>query len=141
MSLSCEHAGDAADVGDEQPCFGAGDGFLPVFRHAATASEPGEGALDHPSARDQFEANGSIRTLDNLNGSAPDLLDCPAQFWPSVAAVGEGETPNATRPRERVERAAAGKFWRWTPALRALHPDPECRPRERQPQPTIQPCR
>ena len=78
MSLSCEHAGDASDVGDEQPCFGAGDGFLPVLGHATTASEPSEGALDHPPSGDDLKADRGVGALDDLNGPAADLLDRPA---------------------------------------------------------------
>ena len=104
--------------------------FSSVLGHATTASEPSEGALDHPPSGDELKANRGVGALDDLNGPAADLLDRPAQLGPAIAAIGEGETPNATRPRERVERAEGGKFWRWTPALRALHPDPECRPDE-----------
>ena len=45
VSLSCEHAGDASDVGDEQPCFGAGDGFLPILGHAQVYSSEGSGRI------------------------------------------------------------------------------------------------
>ena len=78
MSWPCQQADDAADVGDEQPCFGAGDGFLPVLGHAATASEPGEGALDHPPSGDDLKADRGVGALDDLNGPAADLLDRPA---------------------------------------------------------------
>ena len=101
MSLSCEHAGDASDVGDEQPCFGAGDGFLPILGHATTASEPSEepapdlirGALDHPPSGDDLKANRGVGALDDLNGPAADLLDRPAQLGSAIAAIGEEFDP------------------------------------------------
>ena len=63
-------------------------GFLPILGHAATASEPSEGALDHPSARDDLKANRGVGALDDLNGPAADLLDRPAQLGPAIAAIG-----------------------------------------------------
>ena len=92
MSWPCQQADDAADVGDEQPCFGAGDGFLPVLRHPTAASEPCECALDHPSSGNDFKALRGVGTLDDLQGPAPEFLQCPAQLWPSVAAIGEDMT-------------------------------------------------
>lgn len=76
-------------MGDEQSCFGAGDGFLLVLGHAATASEPSEGALDHPPSGDELKANRVVGALDDLNGPAADLLDRPAQLGPAIAAIGE----------------------------------------------------
>lgn len=42
--------GEHADVGNEDPGNGAGDGHLEVLCQSATAAEPGEGALDDPAA-------------------------------------------------------------------------------------------
>ena len=74
MSLACEHAGDAPDVGNEEPCFGTCDGFFPVFCHSAAPSKPCEGSLDYPPAWDDLKAFRGVGALDDLQCPAPDLF-------------------------------------------------------------------
>ena len=45
--------------------------FFPVLGHAATPSEPREGAFDHPAPRDDFEALHGIGAFDDLQRPAP----------------------------------------------------------------------
>ena len=63
--------------------------FSSVPGHATTASEPGEGALDHPPSGDDFKADRGVGALDDLNGPATDLPGRPAQLGPAIAAIGE----------------------------------------------------
>lgn len=66
ISGSCEDSGEAADVGDEQPCLGTLDGFPPIPRQTAAATEPCEGPLDDPSAGQHLEAPGVVGALHDL---------------------------------------------------------------------------
>jgi hypothetical protein len=90
----------AANVGDEEPGFGAGDGFLPILGHSTAASKPCEGALYDPSAArqwfafkpregagDDFEASGRVGTLDDLDCPFADFVQGISQLWPAVAAI------------------------------------------------------
>ena len=59
-------------MGDQHPGLGAFDGFLPVLCQTTAATEPCEGVLDNPSARQQLEALGGIGTFDDLQRPAPE---------------------------------------------------------------------
>ena len=37
-------------MGEEEPCLGAFDGFLPILGEPSAAPEPSEGTLDDPAA-------------------------------------------------------------------------------------------
>ncbi len=56
---------------------------------SAAATEPGEGALDHPAAGENLEALDGVGTLDDLHGPTPDLLQRALQLRHGIAAVGE----------------------------------------------------
>ena len=66
--------------------------FSSVLRHATAASEPCEGARDHPSSGSDFKSGRGVGALDDLDGPAPDLLRGPPQLWPAIAAIGEAMT-------------------------------------------------
>ena len=76
-------------MGDVDPCFSGGDGFLPVLCQTAAAPEPGEGAFDHPSAREDLEALRRVGALDDLQRPVADPVEGAAQFRPGIAAVRE----------------------------------------------------
>jgi hypothetical protein len=82
-SISCEAPGEHADVGDEDPCDGAGDGGLEVLGEAAAAAKPCEGPFNDPPARQHFEALGGIGSLDDLDRPAAELAE-PANTGASI---------------------------------------------------------
>ena len=51
VSSPCEASDEHADMGDVDPCDGAGDGRLEVLGEAPASAEPGEGAFDDPATR------------------------------------------------------------------------------------------
>ena len=65
---------DASDVCYENPSFSAGDGFLPIFRQAATSVQPGEGTLDDPASRQDLKARCGVRAFNDLNGPSSEGL-------------------------------------------------------------------
>ena len=66
-AISCEASGDETDVRDEDPCLGAGDGFLPILCQSSTSVEPSESAFDDPAAGDDLEPRGAVGALDDLH--------------------------------------------------------------------------
>ena len=60
-------------MGDEDPGFGGSDGALEVLGQPSAASEPCEGPLDHPSARQNLEAFGLVGSFDDLQRELSDL--------------------------------------------------------------------
>ena len=89
ISCSCEAPVDASDMGEEDPCFGAFDGFLPIPGEPSAAPEPGEGTLKDPAAWKNLEAFCRIGTFEDLDPPAPDADQGGAQFGPLIAAIGE----------------------------------------------------
>ena len=57
---------------DEEPGLGRCDQGLEVFGQASIAIEPGEGAFDDPSARQNVEALGIAWAFDDLEGPSTD---------------------------------------------------------------------
>ena len=84
-------------MGDENPCRGGGDGFLPILGQSA-AVEPDESALDHPSPWQNLEALGGIGALDNFQRPLADVLQSALKFR---AAVG-GVCNDVTQPGEAM---------------------------------------
>ena len=68
ISIPCQIAGNAPDVGDHEPCEGAFDRFLEILGEAAAPSQPCESAFNHPTARQLFETFGLVGSLYNLDG-------------------------------------------------------------------------
>ena len=84
--------------------------FFPVLGRAATPSEPGESAFDHPAARDDFEALGGVGAFDDLHRPAPDLLQSSFQLGSGIAAICEYMTQQRVVGRyglQQVRRAVA----------------------------------
>ena len=62
-----EAAGDEADASDHEPGFGTCGGGLEVLGETAAASEPGEGALDHPALGFGLEGAEALGSGDDLD--------------------------------------------------------------------------
>ncbi len=62
---------------------------FPILGHAATPSEPREGAFNHPATRNDFEALRGIGAFDDLQRPAPDLLQRPLQLGSGITAIGK----------------------------------------------------
>jgi len=89
QSSSCEAAGEQAQVGEEEPSGGTGDGCLEVFGEATAAAEASKGALDDPSPGQKLEAFDAWRALDDLDGPGAAIGDGVAQLFAAIDAVGE----------------------------------------------------
>lgn len=59
---------------DEDPGRCGFDGSLEVLGQPSASAQPREGPLNDPSARQDFEAFGAVRPLDDLNRELADLL-------------------------------------------------------------------
>ena len=89
ISGFCDEAGDPADVGDQQPCLSALDGFFPIPCQAPTAAKPSKCALHDPSARQHLEPLGGIGSLDDLQRPAPEADKGVTQFRSLAAQPGK----------------------------------------------------
>ena len=85
------------------PGCGAFEGDLEVLGQPAAAVQPGEGALDHPSARRELETLGFVRSFDDLKRPCPQRGHGVAQLFAAVAPIGKHV------PQPRVERAERGQ--------------------------------
>jgi Transposase domain (DUF772) len=93
----CEAADKKIDVGDQEPSFGAGDSAFEVFGETTVASEPGEGALDHPAFGLGFESAGLLRM--------PDDFDSPAaKFGDRVRPLATATRPPDATPWRQKKR-------------------------------------
>ena len=81
---------------DEEPSLCRGDGFLPILGEPAASSEPCEGALDDPSAGDQFEPLRGVGTLDDFQCPLADLAGAPRSFPPRSRPQRPRKTLKAT---------------------------------------------
>src|ERR687891_100539 len=97
--MPCDEAGEAADVGDECPGGRAFDRALEILGEAPAASEPGEGALDHPAPRQDDEALGGLGAFDDFQGPSAQRSQgkrwrialtrstAPSRSWMSAACT------------------------------------------------------
>src|SRR6185437_1238812 len=102
-SGSCEAAREEPDAGEEEPRSGAGDGPLEVLGKAAAAAEPGEGALDHPSLRQELKAFDAGWALDDLDGPGTAVSDGIAQLWTAIDAIRENVSKSRKLAAKRVQ--------------------------------------
>ena len=79
-----------------------GEPFV-VADGAAELGDPGEGALDHPAARQYLEGVQVIGAADDLDGE-PQRGGCPADQLPGVAAVGPDQADAAAGPVQVPEQ-------------------------------------
>ena len=89
FSGSCETAREELDAGEEDPGLGGLDGRLEVLGQPPVSIEPGERALDDPSAGQELEALHARGTVDDLQRPAADPLQCALELGPGIGAVGE----------------------------------------------------
>ena len=89
FSGSCEAAREELDAGEEDPGLGGLDGRLEVLGQPPVSIEPGERALDDPSAGQELEALHARGTVDDLQRPAADPLQCALELGPGIGAVGE----------------------------------------------------
>src|SRR5215216_6054928 len=104
LSSSCEAAGEETHARDGDPGFGAGNGGFEVLGEAAVAAEPGEGALDQPSPRQELEAFDAVRTLDDLDRPRPAFGERADELLPAIDAVGEDVAQLGERAGEALEQ-------------------------------------
>jgi len=76
-------------VGDIDPNFAGGDGFLPVSCQASATPELCEGAFDDPPSGENFEVFGGIGALDDFERPLSDPVQCAAQFRSGIGGIGE----------------------------------------------------
>ena len=88
--------GEKLDGSNEKPCGGRGNSLLEVLGETAVAVQPGQGALDHPLARQEFEALGHAGSLDDLNDQFADAAQRLPRLVSGIAAIGE----EMAQPRE-----------------------------------------
>ena len=85
MGVSAEQI---AAHGDEDHGLGDVDALLVVAHETAPAGHPAEGALDHPSARQNLEALLVVGPADDLDDEV-EIGGLVHEFQPVVGAVGE----------------------------------------------------
>ena len=64
--------GQEASESDMDHGFGTVDAFFVVTHETPPSRHPSECSLDDPSTRDDFEAHGSVGSLDDLDGEIPE---------------------------------------------------------------------
>src|SRR5487761_372696 len=89
LSVTGDFSCEQADVGEEEPCGGAGNGGLEILREASTSAEPGKGSFDDPASRQEFEPAGGVGALDDLYGPFADFGEASFEFGTGIAAVSE----------------------------------------------------
>lgn len=91
-------------MGYEGPCCRACDGCLPVLGQSSTSTQPGKGAFNHPSARQNLEAFGVVTAFDDLDGPASFTSQCLLQLVPGIAAIGKDVTQEGIETADRLQR-------------------------------------
>ena len=99
FSSPCEPSREHADVRDEDPGLGGFDGSLKVLSQPSASAQPCECSLYDPTARQDLEAFGAVRSLDDFHRELADLLQGVPQFRPGIAAIGE----DMAQPRPAFE--------------------------------------
>ena len=89
LSLTGDFSCEQADMGEEEPGGGAGNGGLEILCEAPASAEPGEGSFHDPASRQEFEPAGGVRPLDDLNGPFADFGEAPIEFGAGIAAIGK----------------------------------------------------
>ena len=89
LSVACDFSCEQADLGEEEPCGGAGNGGLEILCNAQASAEAGEGSFHDPASRQQFEPAGGVGALDDLYGPFADFGEAPIEFGTGIAAIGK----------------------------------------------------
>ena len=104
ISKPCDPSCEELDACDHEPGLGAGDGGLEVFGETAVATEPGKGALHHPTPGQDLEARHVVASLDDLQRPLADLFQRLAEFRSGVGAIGEDVAQPGEGPSDRGEQ-------------------------------------
>lgn len=99
FSGPCKPSGEHADVCDVDPGLCGFDGALEVLGQPSAPAEPCKGSLDDPSTRQDLEAFGAVRPLDDLHRELADLLQGAPQFRAGIASISE----DMAQPRPALE--------------------------------------
>jgi len=91
-------------MGEEKPSGCAGDGGLEVLGEASASAEPGKGALDDPSARQELEAFDARRPLDDFDRPWAAIVDGGAQLRAPVDTVGEDVAQAGEASAQRAQQ-------------------------------------
>src|SRR6516162_10206468 len=75
--------------GNVDPRFGAGNRCLDILCQTSVSIEPGQGAFDHPAARQQLKAGRISGAFDDLDGPVTKFDEGITQVGAVVGAVGE----------------------------------------------------
>src|ERR1700745_1284398 len=89
FSSPCETPGKQADAGDHDPSVSAGDGGFEGLSEATVASEPGEGAFDHPAPWLWLEGPDALRAGDDLDRPLAQIRDGTEQLWSTIDRTSE----------------------------------------------------
>ena len=90
-------------MGDEDPGDSTGEGCLEVPCKPTAPAEPGECAFDDPAPRQNLEAFGPIRALDDFECPSPEFGQVHAQFVPGIGAIGKDMAQPGVEPTDRGE--------------------------------------
>jgi hypothetical protein len=85
--------------GNLHPCLAGLRQFFIVFTQAPTPSQPGQGALHHPSTGQHSKAMAAFGALDDLKQPATGDV-CPIHQLPAISCVG----PNQLKSRESPQK-------------------------------------
>ena len=96
MSCACEPSRHELDGGEQEPGGGARDSFLEVLGEAPVSAEPGEAALDDPSAWENLEALRGVGSLDDFEAPITLSIEGSLELFSPIAAIGE----DVAQPRE-----------------------------------------
>ncbi len=97
-------------MGNHDPRLGRSDGTFDILGQSAASSEPGECPFDNPSTRQNREAFRLVRSLDDLDRPAPELLQPPLQLVARITTIGEDMQqpwPLVTDGFQEIGRAVA----------------------------------
>src|SRR5689334_9305550 len=92
------------DVGDEEPSGGAGDGCLEVLGEAAASAEPGEGALDNPSSRQELESFDTGWAFDDLDAPGSAMRQGANQLISAVDPIGKDTAQLGEREAQTLQQ-------------------------------------
>src|SRR5262245_52625261 len=113
FSSPCETPGKEADAGDHDPSVSAGDGGFEILGKATVASEPGEGAFDHPAAWLWLEGSDALRARDNLDRPLAQVSERTEQLWSTIDAI--------SKDVAQVREAAPERAQQWHGTVDVLH--------------------
>ncbi len=108
ISSSCDPSNEKLDACDHKPSLCTGDGGFEILGEPAIVTEPGEGALHHPSPGQELEALRGIGTLDDLQRPLAKLLQRLLELRSGIGTVGDDMAQPGKRraDRSRQQRRA-----------------------------------